>query len=153
MTPPRLRLDEALDQIVAAATTRLDAATAAGELLEGVQGVVSGERARRRPDPPYVWVTIGGWEEDDRHAIHTKVTANVMVSAFVASETPEDGWLESMVLAARARSVLLADRELGLDWVKDVKAIRGGPVGRIRDGRRFGSFARLDVEATILEGE
>lgn len=150
MAGVRLRLDQALEQLVRAAVERLEAARDGG-LLDGIEAVVSGDRARGRPPTPYLWVAIAEWREETTHALHYDVTVTLMATAMVASDDPEHGWLDAMLWAARARSVLLAGRKLDLDWVQDTQPASGTPVGQIRDGRRFAAAARVDVEFQLRE--
>lgn len=151
MPPPPILLHEVLQQIIDTSVARLDAARALGGLLDGVNGIVSGDRTRRRPAEPYVWLTIVDVIEEQDRGIHTTPRIRLSAAALVADDDPETAWLESMLLAARARSVLLADRHLGLDFVHKVTGVRTEPIGRIQQGRRFASRALLDVSLTIKE--
>lgn len=153
MAPPTvIRLDEAFEQIIAEIADRLNAATAPGGLLEDVTEVVIGERARARPDPPYLWVAIGAATATQARAQHERWEAAVLLSSFVQSEQPEDGWTRGFRLAARARSVAKAgDRTLGLGFVEDVQSAELGPLGQFNTGRRFGAFARVNVRFNIAE--
>lgn len=152
MPIPQLRLDEAIDQVLDAMVARCKAQIGPGLLLEDVEDVNKGGRARRRPDPPYVWVTLAqAAQEDTDHALHEKWRMSAMLNAFVQSEQPEDGWVDAMLIASRARSACLAGRDLDLTFVTDVVSGTLEPIGQISTGRKFGAFARLDVTFTILE--
>lgn len=150
--PPSLRVDEALDQVIAAAVARLDAARNPGGLLEDITAVVSGDRARARPDPPYLFVVVPGLHETQQQALHRSIVADLRVMAVVHSEAPEDGWLDAYRYALRAQHVLYrGDRSLGLDWVNDVRTDGAEAMGRTDKGTRFRYFARLAVPFTLHE--
>lgn len=154
--PTQIRLDEALTQIADAAHAALVAATEPGGLLEDITEVVKGRRARARPDPPYLWVAIGMGTATQPRALHESWEVALMLNAFVQSEEPQEGWLEALTYAARARSVALADRQLGLAFVEDVQSAELAPLGQsgggqIGSGRRFGFYARANVRLSIVE--
>lgn len=149
--PTQLRFDQALTQVVDTAHGRLTAALDPGGLLETATAVVKGDRARARPDPPYLWVTVGAGTATHARALHETWEVALMLAAFVRSEQPEDGWVEAFVLAARARSVVLADRTLGLGFVEDTQSAELGPLGQFTSTRKFGAFARLNVRLSLVE--
>lgn len=149
--PTEIRLHEAYEAIVAACAATCDAARADGLLLDGIRSVTVGDKARTRPQPPYLWVAVGAAVQQEARAIHETWTVSVMLNVFVASESPEDGWMEAMTWAAKASSVVLTDRKLGLDYVTDVRRRSLEPIGQLRENRRFGAFARLDMTAHIVE--
>ena len=151
MAPTQVRLGAAIDEVVAAAAGKCDAARGSGQLLDGVEAVVRGKHARSRPALPYLWVVVSAASAQHARALHETWTAALMLSAFVRSEDPEDGWMEAMVLAAHARSVVLADRQLGLPYVEDVQSASLEAIGQRPQGRQFGAFARVDVRFALVE--
>ena len=151
--PTVVRLSDALNQVVNATHGRLAAAAMPGGLLEGIRGVVKGERGEARPDPPYLWVAVGAGQATNARALHETWDLTLLVSAFVQSHEVEEGWLEAFRWAALARGVILGgtSRDLGLEFVEDVQSDSIGPLGRFTSGRRFGAFARLTVRVSLVE--
>lgn len=151
--PSRIRLDDALEQVVDHCANVCTTATADGGLLDGIAEVVKGSRARRRPDPPYLWVTVGAATCTHATALHEQWEIALLFNAFVQSEDPEEGWLDAMLWASRARSVVLADRQLGLGFVEDSQSAELGVLGQFTAGRRFGAYARINTRIAIAEPE
>lgn len=151
MTPTVVRLDVAFAAIVSAAAGMCEAARAEDGLLEGISSVVTGDRARARPVSPYLWVAIGAATATNTRTLHETWNVSLMLNAFVSSDNPEDGWMDAFVWAAKASSVVLADRSLNLDYVSDVRRVALEPLGHLKESKRFGAFARLDVTANIRE--
>lgn len=149
--PARIHLHDALEQVINHYADVCTAATDTGGLLEHVTEVVSGGRARRRPDPPYLWVTVGAANAEHAHAMHEQWQVAVLLNAFVQSEDPEDGWLDAMLTASRARTVVLDDRDLGLGFVEDSQSAELGVLGQFTSGRRFGAYARVNTRIAIAE--
>lgn len=151
--PTEIRLDQALLAIASHVADVCTDATAPGSLLEGITEVVRGDRARRRPNAPYLWVAVGTAMADQAHANHETWTVPLLLNAFVASEEPQDAWLEAHMYAARARSVVLADRTLGdeLGFVGDTTSAELGPLGQFTQRRQFGAYARLNTLIAIVE--
>lgn len=152
-SPTETRLADALHQVVNAAHGRLTAAAVPGGPLDGILGITKGERGEVRPDPPYLWLTVGAGTATDARALHETWDLALLVSAFVQSEEPEEGWLEAFGWAALARGVILGGmpRDLGLEFVEDIQSDSIGPLGRFTAGRRFGAFARLTVRVSLVE--
>lgn len=147
--PTQVRLDEALTQLVDHVAGVCDTARNGG-LLTGLTRVVVGDRSRARPDPPYLWVIVGAATATHARAMHETWEAAVMLNAYVASEEPEDGWMDAMVWAARARSAVLADR-VPLGFVEDLQSAELGVLGHFRAGRRFGAYARVNARLSLVE--
>lgn len=152
--PTEIRLDDALTQIVdhAHQVATVAAVDGGGGLLDGLKAVVKGERSRVRPDPPYLWVAVGAATATHKRALHETWEAALLLSAFVRSEQPEEGWMEAFQWAARARSVVLADRSpAGLPFVEDIQSAELGPLGQFAPSRKFGAFARVTVRFALVE--
>ncbi|MFP4635914.1 MAG: hypothetical protein ACLFRD_08635 [Nitriliruptoraceae bacterium] len=152
MSPTELRLDQALSQILDHVGDLLDTARNDG-LLTDLRAIVRGERSRVRPDPPYLWVMVGAATCTDARALHESWQVALMLNAFVHSEDPEEGWMDAMFKAARARSVVLRDRTFGSDlpFVEDAQSAELGPLGQFTAGRRFGAYARINVRFALVE--
>lgn len=149
--PTRIHLADALNQI-----TDSVVASCRGQLngghLDALTAVVSGRQARRRPDLPYGWVTVAEAAATHAQALHEQWTAEVMLSVWVKSEDPEDGWMDAMQLAAAMRtSVITDDRALGLEFVEDTQSGGLSVLGQQSSTRRFGASARLSTRFTLVE--
>lgn len=149
--PTQVQLATAIGGVVDAAVAACDSARSTGELLADATAVVRGRHARARPDAPYLWVVVSAATATHARALHEQWTAALMLAAFVHSQDPEDGWMDAMGLAARARSVVLRDRQLGLGYVEDTQSASLEPIGQRPQGRKFGAFARLDVRVALVE--
>lgn len=149
--PTQIRLDAALSQVIDSIHTAVTDATGTGGLLDGIKAVVKGDRSRVRPDTPYLFVTTGGWRVMQGRALHHTYELPVLLTAFVLAEEPEDGWMDAQVWAARAQSVVLADRSLGLAFVEDTQPAEGVILGKFPASRKFAAAARLNVRISIVE--
>lgn len=152
MPPVTMRLSDARQQILAAARTRLGDGAEPGGLIEGVSKIVTGDRERARPKPPYLWLAIERMDADHRnHAIHERWVARLAVLGFVSAEDPEDGYEAATELVENGQELLLASRDLGLEFVTDVVSRDVMPSNRdFSHGRRHGAVARVDVSFTIV---
>lgn len=150
-----MRLDEAFEAIIDSITNMLIAATGGGGLLEEVRAVVRGDRARPRPDVPAVWIFAETANpEHNPTTIQESWSLPVVLAAIVKSEEPEEGYRTASSLAARARSVVLKDRTLGLrQVVQDTRSGRFEPGGPWhREGNLYSAVAVLQVTFRIREG-
>jgi hypothetical protein len=150
-----MRLDEAFEAIIDSITNMLIAACGGGGLLEGVRAVVRGDRARPRPDVPAVWVFAEMVNpEHNPTTIQESWSLPVVLAAIVKSEDPEEGYRMASSLAARARSVVLKERTLGLrQVVQDTRSGRFEPGGPWhREGNLYSAVAVLQVTFRIREG-
>lgn len=150
-----MRLDEAFEAIVDAITNMLITATGAGGLLADVSAVVRGDRARPRPATPSLWVFA-----EAANPVHQPTTIQeswtlpVVLAAIVKSEDPEEGYRLASSIAARARSVVLTDRTLGLRHVvQDTRSGRFEPGGPWhQEGNLYSAVAIIQVTFRIREG-
>lgn len=150
-----MRLDEAFEAIIDSITNMLIVASGGGGLLEGVRAVVRGDRARPRPDVPAIWVFAEMVNpEHNPTTIQESWSLPVVLAAIVKSEDPEEGYRMASSLAARARSVVLKDRTLGLrQVVQDTRSGRFEPGGPWhREGNLYSAVAVLQVTFRIREG-
>lgn len=149
-----MRLDEAIGQILDSIEEALTNATEEGELLEGVQSIVRGDRARPRPLTPAVWIFAETANPDyTRTSLHEIWTLPIVLTPIIQSEIPEEGYKEATKLAARARSVVLNDRLLGLpDVVRDCKSGRFEPSAPWHnEGKLYSAVAVVTVIFLIKE--
>ncbi|HSW42699.1 MAG TPA: hypothetical protein VLM76_09345 [Patescibacteria group bacterium] len=155
-----VRLDEAIEAILDAMVAVVRAAaTTPGNPLASLRSVVRGDRARPMPDLPSLWIvpepasnthvaTAGG------RGIAETWAMPVRLAALVKSDDPPAAGRECVRLAARARSEVLRDRQLGLPYVADVTstafdaAVRRNPDNSLL----YWADATLTVRFTVLEG-
>lgn len=148
-------LHEALGEILDAVVETLKGANVKGGLLEEVETIVRGDRARPRPSLPGLFVYADVARNEHAHrALHETWALPVIIVATVKNDDdPEEGYREATALAARARSVAITKgRRLGLDFVQDVASTQFEASGPwMREGSLFLSAATIEVRFTILE--
>lgn len=115
----RIRFDEAYEGIINAYNDCLEAAKVEGALLEDVKTVIRGDRTRPTPKPPAIWIFPMTSLNNQTMALSEDWTLPVQLIAVVKSNDPIKGYYESFKLASKARSVILKDRNLGLEYVRD----------------------------------
>ena len=143
-----MRLDEALNGILEASADLLREAAVVKGLLEGVTTVVRGDRARPTPRPPSIWIYPEGATPNHRAmSIREEWDLSLILVAQVQNDNPDEGYQQVTALAAKARSVMLRDRTLGMpELVRDVKSGRFEPSGPWhREGNMFGAGAVVVV--------
>ena len=148
-----MRLDQAYEAIMDAVANSLDAARSG--LLDDVTAIIRGDRARPRPSTPSIWVFAETLTPSHAQTtIQESWTLPVVLAAIVKSDTPEAGYRKASSLAARARSVVLADRVLGLrQLVQDTKSARFEPGGPWhQEGNLYSAVAVVQVTFRINEG-
>ena len=151
-----MRLDEAYDAIVDAIVAKLELAKEPGGLLEGTESIVRGDRARPRPPTPALWVFAEtATPEHSPTTIQERWQLPVVLAAIFKTDDPELGYKEASRMAARARSVILKDRTLGLrPVVQDTRTSRYEPSGPWHnEGQLYGAVAVLQVTFRIKEGD
>jgi hypothetical protein len=127
--PLPLRLDQALDGITGAVQTLLEAEVKSGGLLEGVTSITRGDKARGNPYPPCLWVWIDTANPDTYTVTRSELwEIPVTIVSVVKDSDPESGYAAATTLAAKARSTILCERDLGgLAYVREVKSGRFTP--------------------------
>lgn len=148
-------LDQAIDDILTALQTALAGELGETRRLADVETIVIGERSRPRPDLPALWV-FGDI------AVANHITAGiaetwelpVTLVSIVQSDEPESAYRQAASIAARARSVVLKDRRLGLDFVNDVVSTRFEPSRETSIDNRtiYSAAATVTVRFRIHEG-
>lgn len=152
--PAKVNLDEAIEAIINSIVASLEGATAPGGLLEGVESVVRGDRSRPRPPVPSLWVFAETANpQHNPRAIAETWHLPIVITPIVKADEPEDGYKLATELAAKARSVILKDRSLGLrEYVQDTRSARfesSAPWHR-RD-TLYSAVAAVEVRFTIIE--
>ena len=117
-------LETAIEAILDALVAAVTAATVPGQPLAAVREVVRGDRSRMPPESPAIWIvpemaTTATAARDGGRGISETWSLPVRLAAFVSSDDPLVGSRECVRLAARARTVILRDRQLGLAYVSD----------------------------------
>lgn len=155
--PVQQRLDEAVEAVLDAVETALQAAVTPGGLLEGAAEVVRGDRARPRPDVPAVWIfaEMATISHTTSGLAELWTLPVVLAALIVETEDPPDGYREATRWAGRALEVVLREgtnRNLGLDFVEDVVSSRfEASSPRMRQKNIYWSDAVVDVRFRRLE--
>lgn len=126
-----MRLDEAFEAIITAIVQELEEEKEKGSdgLLEELETIIRGDRARPRPATPALWVFAEQANPShDTSAIQESWELPVVITPVCKSDDPEDGYRQATRLASRARSVVMRNRTLGLrPTVQDIKSGRFEP--------------------------
>lgn len=149
------RLDEAFEEIMTAIKSMLEAECHANGMLAGVEAVVRGDRARPKPPTPCIWVF--GETANPSHnptTIQERWSLPIVLTSIYKSDDPEVGYRKASEFAAKARSIILRDRTLGLrDFVQDTRSGRFEPSGPWHsEGQLYGAVAVVEVTFRIREG-
>lgn len=111
-------LHEACDLILKAIEKKLNDSTVPGELLEKANKVILGDRTRNKHDYPSINILPGtASNSHQRGAIREQWLFPIILVAMTHDNNPENGRLLVQELVAKARSVLLKDRRLGLNGI------------------------------------
>ena len=142
------RLDDALAGILDGVGDALDAERAdpSGRLAD-VTNIVRADRATGPPEPPAVWLFTEAATADHRTAglAETWTLPVVLVAVARNNRDAEVGYRAATSLAARARSVVLADRLTGLAYVQDVTSARFEPSAPWHSSPKQALYAALAV--------
>lgn len=132
-----VRLDEAYLAILTAYKSMLDDARVSGGLLEDVETIIRADQERPTPHTPAVWIFPKPAMENGSFNIKESWELPVQLTAIVREKDPLLGYNRAFTLAARSRSVILEDRGLGLDYVRDTlsKSFEPGqpPSGKLKN--------------------
>ena len=149
-----MRLDEAFEGIITNITEMLEAETQEGHLLEEIEEVVRGDRARPRPRTPSLWVFA-----ERANPTHTPSSMQeswelpIVLTPVIKTDLPEEGYKEASELAAKARSILLKNRTLNLrEVVQDTRSGRYEPSAPWHnEGQLYSAVAVVIVTFRIRE--
>jgi len=147
-------LASAIDKISDEVLARIEAEVIVDGLLEGIATVQLGQRSRPRPDLPAVFVYFGTARNLHRQgALREQWSLPLTAVVLVSSDEPEDGYRECMDYVTKVRSVLLEDRHIALDFVRDVKSVSFDPAYRTEVDNRliYGAAATVAIEFTVFE--
>ncbi len=115
----KIRFDEAYEGIINAYYEIIKAGQLEGNLLENVKTVVRSDRTRPTPKPPAIWIFPLSSINNQTMSRMEDWTLPVQLIAVVKNNDPIIGYYESFKLASKARSVILKNRKLGLEYVRD----------------------------------
>lgn len=149
-----LTLDAALEGIAQAAKAVLTGATESGEVLEDVVSVVLSERARPRPELPAIYIFLATAQATTGMGLRETWVVPLTIVSLVRDDDPEAGYLTCMSMTSRARSVLMANRRLGLAYVNDLVSVTFEPAYQTQVDNRtiYGAGATVAVRFTTFEG-
>lgn len=148
------KLYEAIEEIIDSIVAMINAETGTGKILEGIAEVVRGDRHKTKPDVPAIWIFADiATITHPPMALAEKWTMPIILSAIVKEDDTETGYKKATEYAARARTVILKDRTLGLrEFVQDTQSSRFEPSAPwLRQGNLFAANAVINVIFTILE--
>ena len=116
-------LDVAFEGIIDAYYTALKTATTTLEEtpapLQGVKTVVRGDRKRGKIQEPALWIFPQTSINNQSNSIREDWTLPVQIIAVTKHKDPILGYYSAFRLASKARSTILKDRKLGLEYVID----------------------------------
>lgn len=149
--PIEMKRSEAKAAIRAAILAKLEGELGDGNRLDGIEGVHDGERIRVAVDLPALFLV----REDEtvtQHRIHETNDYQLSIVALVAHDDPSLGLDEAESWVDEAIGIVTAERRgLGLQFVNDVKYVRGVPVSAPHTGgRKVGSVGVFTVTYTIV---
>lgn len=139
--PDVIYLEDAIEAILDAIVGALDDAREESSPpsldLSEIQTIVRGDRARPQPKMPALWVVPEPAVADHTtHGLAEAWTMPVTIAALVSSDDPEQGARDCVRLAARARTVVLRARRLGLAYVQDTVSTRMDAAARSSERNR-----------------
>lgn len=144
--PTQIRLDQAVQQVLAAAHQRIaDAAETLG-IVESRVGVLG----RNQLQAPGLAVTSPSGQATQHRALHESWEIPLEVWSVVQTEDT-GGEVEAVLLALHGRSIVRGDRTLSLPFVEDVQSADYEALGAQSSGRRVLARARLTVRIAIVE--
>ncbi len=152
--PFRIRLDQAINQIIDAIVNSIEEEVRDGGLLEEVNTVIRGDKTRPKPETPSIFVfTDVARAEASPRTLAEQWRLPVILVVTVKDNDPEEGYRLATELSAKARSVVLRDRSLGLRRiVQDTKSLRfEASSPHNQQGALHGAAATIEVLFTILE--
>ena len=124
-----IRLDEALDQLLDSALTRLNAHNVEGGLLEGIQFIERGDRTQRAPRYPALILTTGIANPVDTTALTVKYDVPLRIWSQIYSNRPALGEPEARRYAGMGFHALLRAPEdaAGVSTLEATLLMRPGP--------------------------
>lgn len=146
-------LDEAIEEIMQNVINTLQQGTVEGGLLFGVDKVVDGDHTTGSQKGTSLWVFIESMPSStDRGSIREEWSMNLQIVCLVKSNNPQEGQRLSTKYAARARSVLIKDKRLGLGYVQGIKSKdMNRNNSRFTHGNIYGASCGVTITFTTFE--
>ena len=118
----KVSLDEAIYLIEDRIEELLNLEKVEGGLLQEVNAISVDYKVKNKPKPPAVFITFGEAINTQSHGIREYWTLPVHIIAVTKSNDIREGRRHAVQLTARARSILLKCRNLGLKFVMDIQS-------------------------------
>lgn len=150
-----ITLPQAIEEIADAVEALLLAQIAPAGMLEDVATIVLGERTRARPELPAVYAYLSTAAVAQANlALREAWQLPLTLVTLVQEDEPETGWRKAMDYTAKARSVVLENRRLGLAYVNDIVSTSFEPAYQTQVDNRtiYGAAATVTVRFTVFEG-
>lgn len=118
----KVSLDEAINLIEDKVEELLNLEKVEGGLLQEVTEISIDYKVKNKPKPPAVFITFGEAINTQSHSIREYWTLPVHIIAVTKNNDIKEGRRQATQLTARARSILLKCRNLGLEFVMDIQS-------------------------------
>lgn len=149
-------LDEAVEKIIDSIEARLIEAIEPDGFLREIKEVIRGDRSKPKPPVPALWIfTETANPQHNPTTLIERWIMPVVLAVVVKDNQPESGFRLAARLAARARSIVLKARSLGLrEVVQDTRSGRYEAYGPWhREGSLYSAIAVLEVTFLTREGD
>jgi hypothetical protein len=153
-------LEQAIDDIMEAIETTLkNAINVDGGKLHDVKSLIMGGKTSQSPKTPGLWVGQGEARlvPEDSYLKTECWAMEIAVVSVIYNTDQYQGEKDANSLAARAKSVLIADRTLGFDhgtFFSDIRSSRfigSNPEFITKSGNLFSAIYTCEVYFTVIE--
>lgn len=148
----KIEFEDAYEGVLNAYYNLLEAERKENGKLEDVKSIVRGDRSKPTPKPPTIWIFPVTSTNNQSFSRMEDWELPVQLIAITKNADPMEGYYESFKLAARARSVILKNRKLGLNYVRDTISKSFEPTS-VPNNRKnlYAHFALLFTHFNVLE--
>lgn len=115
----RIRLDQAYNAILTNYHSMLTDAMLPGNLLSEVKTVIRADQKRPKPLTPAIWIFPHASIQNQSMSMKEDWNLPIQLTSIVREKDPIIGYNKAFELSAKARSVILENRGLGLNYVRD----------------------------------
>lgn len=147
-------LDIAINDILASIQNTLEAKIQTGEELDIIKAIYRGDRATKSPKTPCVWIfpDVAICSHPPTAIMESWEMPINLVSVFYSNDA-EEGYKRANELAARARTQILKNRDLGLNtFVQDTRSGRFEPSNPAYvAGNNYSAVSVIIVTFNVLE--
>ncbi len=147
-------LDEAIDDIMSSLQNTLEAKIQTGEDLDIVKAIYRGDRSVKTPKTPCIWIfpDVAICAHPPTAIMESWEMPINLVSVFYSNDA-EEGYRRANELAARARTQILKNRDLGLNaFVQDARSGRFEPSNPAYvAGNNYSAVAVIKITFNVLE--